>query len=79
MITKSDRPHKIESIFVFLGKTISNQTKIVFPKREISTYQFLEPEVAVSILDIPSQRRLTSCLPYLDSQTTVYLENGRQS
>ena len=63
----SDRRHKIESIqfsIVFLGETISNQTKIVLPKREISTYQFLEPEVAVSILGIPSQRRLTSFLVY---------------
>ena len=39
----------------------------------------LEPKVAVSMLGIHSQHRLTSCLPYLDSQTTVYLENGRQS
>ena len=75
----SVRPHKIESIqFVFLGETICDRTKIVVPQREISTYQFLEPEVAVSILGVPSQRRLKSCLPFLDSQTTIYLENGEQ-
>ena len=76
---EGNRLHKIESIqFVFLGETICDRTKIVLPQREISTYQFLKPEVAVSLLGVPSQRRLKSCLPYLDSQTTVYLENGQQ-
>ena len=75
----SDRLIKIESIqFVFYGGIISPKTQINLPKKEISNYQFLEPEVAVSMLGVPSQRRLKSCLPFLDSQTTIYLENGQQ-
>ena len=76
---EGNRPHKIESLFVFMGGIITQEAQINLPKEEISTYQFLEPEVAVSILGIRSQRRLKSCLPYLDSQTTVYLENGQQT
>lgn len=75
----SDRQSKIESIqFVFFGGTISHETEIVIPKQEISSYQFLEPEVAISMLGINSQRRLERCLAHLDSQRTIYLENGKQ-
>ena len=75
----SDRPHKIESIqFVFYGGTLSNKVQINLPNREIASYQFAESTAALSMLGIHSQRRLKSCLPHLDSQITVYLENGHQ-
>lgn len=75
----SDRTYKIESVqFIFYGGIISHEARISLPEKEISTYQFLEVEQAVSMLGFNSQRRLKSCLPYLNSQTTVYLENGRQ-
>ena len=75
----SVRPHKIESIqFVFYGGIISREAKISLPRKEIALYQFVESVTALSMLGVNSQRRLKSCLPYLNSQTTVYLENGRQ-
>ena len=75
----SVRPHKIESIqFIFYGGILAREVQINLPEEEISTYQFLEPEAAVSLLGVHSQRRLKSCLPFLDSQTTIYLENGKQ-
>ena len=75
----SDRPHKIESIqFVFYGGTLSNKMQLDLPNREIASYQFVESSAALSMLGIPSQRRLSSCLPHLDSQITLYLENGHQ-
>ena len=75
----SDRTSKIESVqFVFLGGILSNETTIIIPKQEISAYQFREIDQAILMLSIRSQRRLKSCLPYLDSQTTIYLENGQQ-
>ncbi len=74
-----DRLNNIESVqFVFLGGIIANETKISLPEQEISTYQFLESKTAVSMLGVHSQSRLENCLPYLASQTTVYLENGKQ-
>ena len=76
-IEKSDRTFKIESVqFVFLGGTISSIDKIKLPKQEISRYQILEPETAIQTLGIHSQRRLKSCLPYFNTQKTLYLENG---
>ena len=75
----SDSSYKIESVqFVFYGGTISHKTKITLPDKEIASYQFAESSEALSMLGIHSQRRLTSCLPHLDSQITVYLENGYQ-
>ena len=72
----SNRQTDLESLqFVFVGGAIDNQT-ITVPAREISTYQFLELKSAISMLGLNSQRRLRSCLPYLNSQITVYLENG---
>ena len=74
-----DRPNKIESIqFVFYGGIISREARISIPRKEIALYQFVESVTALSMLGVNSQRRLKSCLPYLNSQTTVYLENGRQ-
>ena len=75
----SDRQTDLESVqFVFVGGAIDNQT-ITVPAREISTYRFLELKSAISMLGLNSQRRLQSCLPYLNSQITVYLENGQIS
>lgn len=75
----SDRNRQIESVqFVFWGGIIDNETEINLPKQEISTYQFIELEKGISMLGINSQRRLKSCLPCLNHQTTVYLENGKQ-
>ena len=75
----SDRSNNLESVqFVFLGGIIDRETQIVLPKTEISSYKFVEFPAALSMLSIHSQRRLQSCLPYLDSQETVYLENGHQ-
>ena len=75
----SDSSYKVESIqFVFYGGTLSNKVQINLPNREIASYKFVESSAALSMLGIPSQRRLKSCLPHLDSQITVYLENGHQ-
>ena len=71
--------YKMESVqFVFLSKIIDSKTVITVPKQEISTYQFLELGRAIPMLGNNSQRRLQSCLKYLDGEATVYLENGRQ-
>ena len=76
----SDCLQKIESVqFVFSGGVVSRQAQIELPQKEISSYQFLEPSTAISMLGIHSQRRLKSCLPYFDTQTTIYLENGRST
>ena len=73
----SDRISDMESIqFVFLGGIINDKAVINLPKKEISAYRFLRLEPAISKLGVNSRRRLKSCLPYLNSQTTVYLENG---
>ena len=73
------RTYKIESVqFVFLGGILNDETAISLPKKEISAYQFREINQAILMLSVRSQRRLKSCLPYLDSQTTIYLENGKQ-
>lgn len=75
----SDRIHQIESVqFVFLGGIISHETQIYLPEAEISTYQFLEPSMALSMLGVRSQRRLEQCLAHLDDPIVVYLENGEQ-
>lgn len=75
----SDRSHKVESVqFVFLGGIITHEAQINLPEEEISTYQFLEPLAALSMLGVPSQRRLKQCLTHLDRQTIIYLENGKQ-
>lgn len=75
----SDRQLKIESVqFVFFGGIIPDDVQIELPEKEINTYQFLELKKAIPMLGIHSQRRLESCLPYLDRHTTVYLENGKQ-
>ena len=75
----SDSSYKIESVqFVFYGGTISHENQITLPDQEIAGYQFAESTVALSMLGILSQRRLKSCLPHLDSQITIYLENGHQ-
>lgn len=69
----------IESVqFVFLGGTIAQETEISLGPDEISTYQFVEPETAVPMLGANSQSRLVKCLKYLDTNTTVYLENGQE-
>lgn len=73
-----DRRNQIESLqFVFYGGIIEPEVQIVLPKQEIAGYQFVEFSTALSMLGIHSQRRLQSCLPYFDSEATVYLENGR--
>ena len=74
----SDRIHQMESVFVFLGQIISHETQIYLSEAEISTYQFLEPSIALSMLGIPSQKRLEQCLAHLDDRIVIYLENGRQ-
>lgn len=75
----SDRLNKIESVqFIFFGGIISHEVQITLPEKEIALYQFVEPITALSMLSVNSQRRLESCLPYINSQTTVYLENGKQ-
>lgn len=73
-----DRLSALESIqFIFLVGTIGHDISITIPKQEISTYKFLELKQAIPMLGVNSQRRLQSCLPYLQkSQRTVYLENG---
>jgi 8-oxo-dGTP diphosphatase len=74
----SDRQSNLESVqFVFWGGIVSDQTMITVPPPEISSYQFVELKRAILMLGINSQRRLQSCLPYLPSQVTVYLENGQ--
>lgn len=73
----SDRIHQMESVFVFLGQIISHETQIYLSEAEISTYQFLEPSIALSMLGIPSQKRLEQCLAHLDDRIVIYLENGR--
>lgn len=75
----SDRINNLESVqFVFLGGIIDRDIQIELPKIEISGYKFVEFSAALLMLGINSRRRLQSCLPYLDSQMTVYLENGHQ-
>jgi len=77
-IALQQHTYKMESVqFIFLGGVINRKTVITVPKQEVSTYQFLELEQAIPILGINSQRRLQSCLPYLESEITVYLENGQ--
>ena len=75
----SDRSKNLESVqFIFSGGIVNNKTKINLPQQEISCYQFLSPKKAISLLGVHSQARLASCLPYLLTQQTIYLENGKQ-
>ena len=76
----SDRQTNLESVqFVFSGGTVNDFTAIDIPQQEISAYQFCELEKAILMLGIHSQRRLQSCVSYLNTQqTVVYLENGQQ-
>ncbi|MDJ0688681.1 MAG: NUDIX hydrolase [Xenococcaceae cyanobacterium MO_188.B32] len=62
--------------FIFLGGIISDE-EIVIAEREISAYQFLEPEKALSLLSPRLRRRLSKCLENLDKDRSLYLEDGQ--
>ena len=60
--------------FIFLGRIISEE-EIVIADNEISAYQFLEPEKALSLLSHRLRRRVGKCLENLDNDRYLYLED----
>lgn len=71
--------HKTESVhFIFAGGILHTPdiAQIHLPPDEISTYCFLAPSTALPLLDHHLQRRIESSLVALESDMTLYLENG---
>ena len=62
--------------FIFLGGIISEE-EISIADNEISAYQFLESEKALSLLSHRLRRRLSKCLENLDKDRSLYLEDGQ--
>ncbi|MDJ0632573.1 MAG: NUDIX hydrolase [Xenococcaceae cyanobacterium MO_188.B29] len=70
----SETQNNNESLqFIFLGGIISEE-EIVITDNEISAYQFLESEKALSLLSHRLRRRVGKCLENLDNDRCLYLE-----
>ena len=71
----SDTNNNDESLqFIFLGGIIAEK-EIAIADREISAYQFLEPEKALNLLSHRLCRRVDKCLENLDNDRSLYLED----
>lgn len=69
---------RTESVnFIFLGKplTAAAVANIRLQADELAVYQLLPVADAISLLVPPLGRRVAACLPALEGETAVYLEN----